>query len=90
MATNTTSYLSGAVDLVRRFLPPNAQERAALCAAICSMGQCSIFVRNRDLFAQAPFRMTLDEPFVDELADLITRVAIGGLPHADDARLKTA
>jgi hypothetical protein len=54
------------------------------------MGQCSVFVRNRDLFAQDPFRMTIDESFVDELADLITRFAIGGLPHADDARLKTA
>jgi hypothetical protein len=34
--------------------------------------------------------MTIDEPFVDELADLITRVAIGGLPQADDARSKVA
>jgi hypothetical protein len=54
------------------------------------MGQCSVFVRNHDLFAQDPFRITIDEPFVDELADLITRFAIGGLPHADDARLKIA
>jgi TetR/AcrR family transcriptional regulator, regulator of cefoperazone and chloramphenicol sensitivity len=91
IATNTTSYLSAAVDLVRRFLPPNTQERAALCAAIGLMGQCSVFVRNRDMFTQDPFRITIDEPFVDELADLITRIAIGGLPHADDARrLKTA
>jgi hypothetical protein len=34
--------------------------------------------------------MTIDESFVDELADLITRMAIGGLPYADDVRLKTA
>ena len=27
VATNTTSYLSAVVDLVRRFLPPNTQER---------------------------------------------------------------
>jgi len=54
------------------------------------MGQCDVFVRNRDLFAQDPFRITIDEPFVDELANLITRFAIGGLPHADDARLKSA
>jgi AcrR family transcriptional regulator len=90
IATNTTSYLSAAVDLVRRFLPPDTQDREALCAAICLMGQCNVFVRNRDLFAQDPFRMTIDESFVDELADLITRLAIGGLPHADDARVKTA
>jgi len=90
IANNTTSYLSAAVDLVRRFLPPDTQDRVALCAAICLMGQCNVFVRNRDLFAQDPFRMTIDEPFVDELADLIARLAIGGLPHAHDSRLKTA
>ena len=90
IANNTTSYLSAAVDLVRRFLPPDTQDRVALCAAICLMGQCNVFVRNRDLFAQDPFRMTIDEPFVDELADLIARLAIGGLPHAYDSRLKTA
>jgi hypothetical protein len=46
------------------------------------MGQCSIFVRNRELFAQEPFGITIDEPFVDELTELITRLAIGGLLHA--------
>lgn len=90
IATNTTSYLSAAVDIVRRFLPPNTQERAALCAAICLMGQCSVFVRNRDLFAQDPFRIAIDERFVDELADLITGFAIGGLPHVENARLKAS
>jgi AcrR family transcriptional regulator len=83
VATNTTSYLSAAVDIVRRFLPPNAKERAALCAAICLMGQCNVFVRNRDVFAQDPFRIAINEGFVDELADLITRLVIGGLPHVD-------
>ncbi len=90
IATNTTSYLSAAVDIVRRFLPPNTHERAALCVAIGLMGQCSVFVRNRDLFAQDPFRMAIDERFVDELTDLITRVAIGGLPHVNGANLNTA
>jgi hypothetical protein len=54
------------------------------------MGQCSVFVRNRDLFAQDPFRMTIDESFVDELSNLISQVAIGGLTHVEDASLKTA
>jgi AcrR family transcriptional regulator len=79
MATNSVSYLTAAVDLARRFLPPNAQKRTALCAAIWLMGQCSVFVRNRELFAQVPFSITVDEPFVDELTELITRLAIGGL-----------
>jgi AcrR family transcriptional regulator len=90
VATNSISYLAAAVDIVRRFLPPETQQRAAVCAAICLMGQCSVFVRNRDLFAQDPFKMTIDDAFVDELADLITRLAIGGLPHATDAELKSA
>lgn len=84
IATNTSSYLSAALDIVRRFLPPNTQDRVALCAAICLMGQCSVFVRNRDLFAQDPFRMIIDEPLVDELSDLITRVTIGGLSHVEE------
>ncbi len=82
MATNTISYLTAAVDVVRRFLPPDAQKRVALCGAIWLMGQCSVFVRNRELLAKEPFNITTDEAFVDELTELITRLAIGGLLHA--------
>jgi hypothetical protein len=39
-------------------------------------------VRNRDLFAQEPFKITPDSPFVDELAELISRLALGGLRQA--------
>ena len=82
MATNTVSYLTTAVDIVRRFLPPGTQKRVALCVAIWLMGQCGVFVRNRELFAQEPFSITTDEPFTDELTELVTRLAIGGLLHA--------
>jgi hypothetical protein len=84
MATNTGSYLTTAVDIVRRFLPPDTQKRAAQCVAILLMGQCSIFVRNRELFAHEPFSITTDEPFTDELTELVT-LAIGGLLHASAA-----
>ncbi len=86
MATHSTSYLTAAVDLVRRFLPPGAHKRTALCAAIWLMGQCSIFVRNRELFAQEPFGITIDESFVDELGELITRLAIGGLLRTSESQ----
>jgi len=79
MSTNTLSYLTAAVDIVRQFLPPGTHKRVALCGAIWLMGQCSVFVRNRELFAQEPFSITTDEPFVDELTGLITQLAIGGL-----------
>jgi hypothetical protein len=38
--------------------------------AIWLIGQCGIFVRNRELFAQEPFSVTADEPFTDELTEL--------------------
>jgi AcrR family transcriptional regulator len=82
MATNAVPYLTAAVDIVQRFTPPGSDQRAALCGAIWLMGQCSTFVRNRDLFAQEPFKITPDSPFVDELADLISRLALGGLRQA--------
>jgi AcrR family transcriptional regulator len=85
MATNTGSYLTTAVDIVLRFLPPGTQKRVAVCVAIWLMGQCSVFVRNRDLFAHEPFGITPDEPFTDELTELVTRLAIGGLLHASAA-----
>jgi TetR/AcrR family transcriptional regulator, regulator of cefoperazone and chloramphenicol sensitivity len=85
MATNTVSYLTAAVDIVRRFLPPGTQKRVALCEAIWLMGQCSVFVRNRELLAHEPFSIATDKPFVDELTGLITRLAIGGLLQASSA-----
>ncbi len=82
MATNVVPYLVAAMDIVRRFLPPDTDRRVALCGAIWLMGQCSTFVRNRDLFSQEPFKITPDAPFVDELAELISRLALGGLYKA--------
>src|SRR5712691_2437386 len=62
--------------------PTKVFRKFMACGAIWLMGQCSIFVRNRELFAQEPFGITIDEQFVDELTELITRLAIGGLLHA--------
>ena len=85
MAKNTVTYLTAAVDIVQRFLPAGTDRRVALCGAIWLMGQCSTFVRNRELFAQEPFKITPDSPFVDELTDLISRLALGGLRQASQA-----
>jgi AcrR family transcriptional regulator len=85
MAKNTVTYLTAAVDIVQRFLPPGADRRVALCGAIWLMGQCSTFVRNRELFAQEPFKITPDSPFVDDLTDLVSRLALGGLRQASQA-----
>ncbi len=82
MATHSVSYLTAAVDIVRRFLPPGTEKRIALSVAIWLMGQCSVFVRNRELFAKEPFSITTDQPFVDELTELISQLALRGLLHA--------
>ena len=52
-----------------------------LCVTIWLMGQCSIFVRSREPFAQEPFSIAIHWPFVDELTELIIGLAIGGLPQ---------
>lgn len=79
MAANGVSYFGAAVDIVERFLPADADRRVAVFGAIWLMGQCSTFVRNRELFAEEPFKITPDDPLVDELEHLISRLALGGL-----------
>ena len=85
MAKNTVTYLTAAVEIVQKFLPSGTDRRIAMCGAIWLMGQCSTFVRNREIFTQEPFKITPDTSFVDELADLISRLALGGLRQASKA-----
>jgi AcrR family transcriptional regulator len=82
IATNATPFLARAGDLVRRFLPPDTSDKDAACAAIWLMGQCSVFVRNREQFAEPPFNLKIDDTFVDQLADLICSLALKGLARA--------
>jgi hypothetical protein len=64
---------------VRRFLPPETSDEDAMCAAIALMGQCSIFVRNREQFAKPPFDFNIDEAFVARLTDLVSELALKGM-----------
>ena len=79
MASNATPFVARAVTLVRRFLPAEVSEQQAMCAAIWLMGQCNVFVRNREHFTQPPFGLKIDEAFVDQLTDLIAGLALRGL-----------
>lgn len=85
VAANGVSYFAAAADIVRRFLPAEADERLAEYGAIWLMGQCSTFVRNREIFAQEPFKIAPDDSLVEELADLISRLALGGLHQTSGA-----
>jgi AcrR family transcriptional regulator len=77
--TGAMPFLAGATELVRRFLPPETSDQDAMCAAIALMGQCSIFVRNREQFAKPPFDFNIDEAFVARLTDLVSELALKGM-----------
>ena len=50
--TGAMPFLASATELVRRFLLSGTSDQDAMCAAISLMGQCSVFVRSREQFAQ--------------------------------------
>ena len=74
----TAPFLGLAVDLVRRFMP-DADQPTLLTAAVWLVGQCSVFVRNREQLAELPSGLALDDAAVDRLARLVSGWAIGGL-----------
>ena len=77
--TGAMPFLAHATELVRRFLPPGTSDQDAMCAAIALMGQCSVFVRNREQFARPPFSLKIDEAFVVRLTDFISDLAKNGM-----------
>ena len=78
MREETAHFMGLAVDLVRRFMPEADQHTLAL-AAIWLLGQCSVFVRNREQLAELPVPVSLDKSAVRGARRLVSRWAIGGL-----------
>lgn len=78
LSEEAVPFMGLAVDLVRRFMP-KADQRTLTVAAIWLLGQCSVFVRNREQLAAPPLSLPLDEAAVEELAGLISRWAAAGL-----------
>ena len=76
-----TPFLGFAVDLMRRFMP-NTDQRTLTMAAIWLVGQCTIFVRNREQLANPPVSLDLDEAAVERLTDLVSAWALSGLARA--------
>lgn len=79
MAREAAPFFAAATDLVRRFLPKRATDEQAVVGALWLFGQCSIFVRNAEQLANPPLRLTVDERFVDRLAETIATWATDGL-----------
>jgi AcrR family transcriptional regulator len=71
-------FMGLAIDLVRRFMP-KADQPTLTVAAIWLIGQCSVFVRNREQLAAPPASLVLDEAAVERLVGLVSRWAVAGL-----------
>ncbi|MGD0025856.1 MAG: CerR family C-terminal domain-containing protein [Xanthobacteraceae bacterium] len=78
LSEEAAPFMGLTVDLVRRFLP-EADHRTLVVAAIWLVGQCSVFVRNREQLAGPPAGLSLDESSVEWLAQMMSRWTIGGL-----------
>ncbi|HMK69800.1 MAG TPA: CerR family C-terminal domain-containing protein [Xanthobacteraceae bacterium] len=75
-------FMGVAVDLVRRFLP-GADQRTLVVAAIWLVGQCNVFLRNREQLAGPPINLSLDEAAIESIATMIRGWAIRGLGGGD-------
>jgi TetR/AcrR family transcriptional regulator, regulator of cefoperazone and chloramphenicol sensitivity len=83
VAEEAAPFVGLAADLVRRFMP-EAEQRTVTVAAVWLLGQCSVFVRNREQLAQPPVGLVLDEAAVEWLAATISHWVVSGIasvPH---------
>ena len=78
LSEEAAPFMGLAVELVRRF-QPEADQRTLTAAAVWLVGQCSVFLRNREQLADPPLGLALDEAAVEWLAQLVSRWASGGL-----------
>ena len=59
-------------------------------AAIWLVGQCTVFVRNRERLTGPPVSLDLDDAAVEQLTTLISSWALAGLTVADCKSARTA
>jgi TetR/AcrR family transcriptional regulator, regulator of cefoperazone and chloramphenicol sensitivity len=78
VAEEAAPFVGLAADLVRRFMP-EADQRTVTVAAVWLLGQCSVFVRNREQLAQPPVSLLLDEAAVEWLSATISHWVVAGL-----------
>ncbi|MFY9770705.1 MAG: CerR family C-terminal domain-containing protein [Xanthobacteraceae bacterium] len=78
VAEEAAPFLGLAGDLVRRFMP-DADQRTVTVAAVWLLGQCSVFVRNREQLAGPPVSLVLDEEAVEWLSATISHWVVSGL-----------
>jgi AcrR family transcriptional regulator len=78
VAEEAAPFMGMAADLVRRFLP-DSDRRTLTVASIWLIGQCGVFLRNRDRLGEPPIGLALDDAMVEWLAQSISRWIVTGL-----------
>jgi AcrR family transcriptional regulator len=78
VAEEAAPFLGLAAELVRRFLP-DADQRTITVAAVWLLGQCSVFVRNREQLAEPPVGLMVDEAAIEWLSATISHWVTAGL-----------
>jgi AcrR family transcriptional regulator len=78
LSEEAAPFMGLAADLARRFLP-DADQRTLTVAAIWLIGQCNVFLRNRETLAEPPIGLVLDDSTAEWLSDTVARWVIGGL-----------
>src|SRR5262249_44643614 len=70
VAEEAAPFMNVAVEIVRRFLP-DADRRTLTVASIWLIGQCSVFLRNRERLAEPPIGLQIDDAMVEWLGDAV-------------------
>jgi hypothetical protein len=78
LSEEAAPFMGLATDIISRFMP-TADQRTLTLAAIWLVGQCGVFIRNRERLAGPPVSLDLDEAAVERLAKLVSGWAIAGL-----------
>jgi AcrR family transcriptional regulator len=82
VAEEAAPFMNVAADLARRFLP-DADRRMLTVASIWLIGQCSVFLRNRDRLAEPPVGLEIDDAMVEWLGRMISQWIAAGLGGAN-------
>jgi AcrR family transcriptional regulator len=82
LSEEAAPFMGLATEIIRRFMPA-ADQRTLTLAAIWLVGQCGVFVRNRDRLTGPPMSLDIDEAGVERLAKLVSSWAIAGLGGED-------
>jgi AcrR family transcriptional regulator len=78
LSEEAAPFMGLATEIIHRFMPA-ADQRTLTLAAIWLVGQCGVFVRNRDRLAGPPISLEVDEAGLERLAELISTWAVAGL-----------